>query len=303
MRVTVCLVIAACGGARPAGPKLPTGEHRAEIDGVEISYQVRGNGPPCVVMPGGPGLSADYLHSKELEQHVTAIYIDPAGTGASQDLPSTEVYSIRRDVQILEALRVDLKLERWCVIGHSYGGFVALRYALDWPQHTTALMLYSTSPSLGDEFQKQVGERLQMFKDEAWFADATKALEEEANAKNPQELEAVVRRELPLYFAEWTARHEEYDPKLESFKVDFEVFRRRPDAKFEVRAELSKLRVPTVIVVGDRDFLFGPAVGAWLANGIAKSKLVTIEKAGHLSHLEQPQQFGAAVETLAKLLD
>jgi len=303
MRVLGCLVIAACGGAKSPAPALPTGEQRAELDGVEISYQVRGHGPACVVMPGGPGLSADYLRSAELEQHVTAIYIDPAGTGASQDLPSNESYSIRRDVAILEALRKDLKLERWCLIGHSYGGLVVLRYALDNPQHTNGLLLYSTGPSLGEEWQKQVATSVQMFKDEPWFAAATAAQQAEGQAKNPDELDAAIRAELPLYFAEWSTRSDEYADAIAKMKVDFEVARRRPDDKFEVRSELAKLRVPTVIVVGERDFMFGPAIGAWLEHDIARAKLVVIAKAGHFSHIEQPAKFGAAAEVFAKLLD
>jgi proline iminopeptidase len=304
MRVLWLVVIAiGCGSSRPPLKTLPPGSHRTELDGVDIAYEIRGSGPPCVVMPGGPGLSSSYLRSSAIEQHVTAIYIDPAGTGGSADLPSTDVYSVRRDAQILEALRDQLLIDRWCLIGHSYGGLVVLRYALDHPEHTNGLLLYSTSPTLGTEWQKQAETRMvTLFKDELWFMDANKALAAEATAQNPEELDKAVRGELPLYFAQWSARESEFAELVANMKVDFEVARRRTDDKFDVRDLLSRIRVPTVVVVGDRDFLFGPEVGQWLVDGIKKAKLVTIEQAGHMSHVEQPAKFATAVELLAKQL-
>jgi proline iminopeptidase len=281
------LALAACGGAQRA---------TVRVDGVDVSYEIRGKGPTCVVMPGGPGLSSSYLHSKELEAHVRAVYVDPLGTGRSGKLAEPEKYSMARDVAMLEAVRTKLGLAKWCVIGHSYGGFVALRYAIEHPAQTTGLLLYSTSPSTGPEWQELVGKHITDFKDEPWYQTAMHGMELETKAKNQDELDASAKEQLPLYFAEWTTRHDELSRM--KFLLDYDVSHRRTQEPFDVRAQLPALTMPVVIVVGERDFMFGPDVSPWFGT-LPKHKVIPIPKAGHFSHIEQPEQFGNAVAALA----
>lgn len=284
------VVLAACGGA----PHPST----VKVDGVDVAYEIRGKGPTCVVMPGGPGLSSAYLRSKELEQHVRAVYVDPLGTGASGKLAPPATYSMARDVATLEALRAKLHLAKWCVIGHSYGGFVALRYAIDHPAQVSGLLLYSTSPRIDEEWMKSVGENSSWFKAEPWFAGASRAQQSESEAKTQMDLDNAVAGELPLYFADWTLRQHALVDFARAIHVDFDVSHRRLDEPFDVHEQLATIKVPTVIVSGERDFLFGGKVATWL-DVIPNSKRVPIPKAGHFSHVEQPAQFGNAVAALA----
>lgn len=272
-----------------------------KVDGVDVAYEIRGHGPTCVVMPGGPGLSSAYLHSKEIEAHVRAVYVDPLGTGKSGKLAPPATYSMARDVATLEAVREKLHLAKWCVIGHSYGGFVALRYALDHPAQVSGLLLYSTSPRIDEEWSKAIAENSAWFKAEPWFADATRAQQSESEAKTQMDLDNAIAGELPLYFAEWTLRQHELIGFARSIHADFDVGHRRQDEPFDLHEQLANIHVPTVIVSGERDFLFGGKVATWL-DAIPGSTRVPIPKAGHFSHVEQPEQFGNAVAALAAKL-
>jgi proline iminopeptidase len=287
VKTLLLVLLVACGGAQRA---------TVRVDGADVAYEIRGKGPTCVVMPGGPGLSSSYLRSKQLEAHVRAVYVDPLGTGRSGKLAEQEKYSIARDVAMLEAVRRKLGLAKWCVIGHSYGGFVALRYALEHPAQTSGLLLYSTSPSTGPEWQELVGKHLTDFQDQPWYQTAMHGMELETKAKNQAELDVSAKEQLPLYFAEWTTRSEEL--KRMKILLDYDVSHRRTQEAFDVREQLPALLMPVVIVVGERDFMFGPEVAAWF-QPVPKHKVVPIPKAGHFSHVEQPEQFGNAVAALA----
>lgn len=310
MRAVLVMAMVGCGGGAPAAHlpavQLEAGAQRIPVEGTEVAYEVRGSGPVCIAHPGGPGLDAAYIRIRALEERFTMVYIDPLGTGASGKLPAGEQYSIPRDVRVIEAVRVKLGLDRVCLVGHSYGGFVVQQYAVDHPAQVAGLFLYSTSPATGPDFEKQIGEHVAWFKDQPFFADAMKGFAEEPTAKTQAEIDSIGARIWPMYFADYSGHAAEYKSVIALLKIDADVYKRRPEGKnnrFDVRARLAIVHTtPTVIVAGDKDFICGVTTSTWIAQRIGGSKLIVIPHAGHFAHVEQPAAFGDAVETFATLL-
>ncbi len=290
----------------PAGPKVEQGTQRIAVPGGEVVIDVRGKGPLCFAHPGGPGLDSGYLHGAALEQHFTVVYIDPIGTGSSTRLPEPELYSIGRDVEVVEALRVKLGIDKACLIGHSYGGTVVLSYAVAHPDRVRGMFLYSTTPTSEPEWLKDTMANTAWFKDRTWFADAMKALEEEDKVADEASLNAVLQRELKLFVADYDGRRPDFAGLFSKVRVSIEVARRRPQGKqrvYDVRGKFGRLHTtPTVIVTGEKDFSGGPVPSHWIQQSIADSKLVVIPQAGHFAHVEQPAAFEAAVGQFADLL-
>lgn len=307
-QLAAVIVLVACGGApaMPTGPKLEQGTQRVAVQGGEVVIDVRGKGPPCFAHPGGPGLDSGYLHGSALEQHFTVIYVDPLGTGSSTKLAEPELYSIDRDVGVLESLRTRLGFDKLCLIGHSYGGFVVQSYAVAHPERVRGLFLYSTTPTTEPEWLADTLANLAWFEGKAWFADASKAVEEEDQAADEAALNALLVRELKLFFADYDGRRADYDDIIRKLRVSFPVARRRPlgkQGRYDVRGKLGRLHTtPTWIVTGDKDFSGGPVPSRWIQQSIADSKLIVIPNAGHFAHVEQPAAFGAAVEQFAAAL-
>ncbi len=290
----------------PSGPKLEQGTQRVAVPGGEVVIDVRGKGPLCFAHPGGPGLDSEYLHGAAFENHFTVIYIDPIGTGSSTKLPEPALYSIGRDVDVIEAVRTKLGIDKVCLIGHSYGGFVVMSYAVAHPDKVRGMLLYSTTPTTEPEWLEQAMANTAWFKDRPWFADAMKAFDDEDKATDEAALNAVLQRELKMFFADYDGRRVDFDHIMRKMRISYEVARRRPQGKqaaYDVRGKFGRLHTtPTVIVTGEKDFSGGPEPSHWIQQSIAGSRLVVIPHAGHNAHVEQPAAFDAVVGQFAELL-
>lgn len=106
-------------------------------DGAELWATATGTGPPVVLLHGGPGLW-DYLGGLAalLDDRYTVIRFDQRGCGRSTgDGP----YSIVQAVGDVDAVRAAFGVDRWAVVGHSWGAELAIRYAARFPQRTSAV--------------------------------------------------------------------------------------------------------------------------------------------------------------------
>ena len=162
-----------------------------------------GDGPTCLAISGGPGLDWKYLRSPELEKQLRVVYVEPIGSGASQRLAPGETYTLARYVDQVERLRVVLRLDKLCVIGHSHGGTIAARYAIDHPDKVSALVLYSAPDRLSKDFVAAGVKSLERWKDEAWYADARKAFD--TDPKTDAEATALWPRAMKFLFADYAA--------------------------------------------------------------------------------------------------
>lgn len=104
-------------------------------DAAELYVQVRGSGPDVLFLAGGPGC-VNYLSSDRLAPAGTrAWFPDPRGVGRSTGGP----HDLSRAVADLETIRAAAGIERWAVVGHSFGSDLAVRYALDHLDRVTSV--------------------------------------------------------------------------------------------------------------------------------------------------------------------
>jgi proline iminopeptidase len=221
-----------------------------------------------------------------LEQRLTVIYLEPAGTGDSGRLGSTVDYSFSRYEADLDRAREALGLERVYLLGHGHGALVALRYAIDRPEHLNGLVLYAASARVDGAFLRAALLGLRGSLKEPWFADATQALILEDAAASDEEFAALLMRELPLYVADFTHRSTEIVARAGVLRASLGPARATHHT-FDLRPQLGRVSAPTLVISGARDYLFSPRFGDELAAGIRGSKRVTVENAGHFVHFEE----------------
>lgn len=121
-----------------------------QIQDYEIFSTTMGHGRPMLLMHGGPGLDHTYLRPwlDPLGEHAQLTYYDQLGNGLSTRPESYEGISFATLADEADALRASLGYERIILFGHSFGGTLALEYALRYSKHLESLIVCDTVPVL-----------------------------------------------------------------------------------------------------------------------------------------------------------
>ena len=278
---------------------IPRGKHTITVDGVRQVFHVFGTGPLCLAHPGGPGFGWEYLRQPALEQHLTMVYLEPAGTGDSGRLPDRRDYRLDVWARFLHGVVEHLGEPRVLVLGHSHGGFVAQRYALDHPDTLAGLILYATSPVLDADFWAAAMGNLQLFPqqhpDQPEASGMFGAYQATLAAQDDETITHGLRRIMPVYFADYWAHEERLAPVRAAMRAWVDPLRGEEPAPFDVRKQLSSIGAPALILTGEHDFLCGPRWARELHDAIPGSQLAILEHSGHMAHLEEPEAFSRAV--------
>jgi proline iminopeptidase len=171
----------------------------ARLDDTELFYVEVGEGLPCLVMHGGLGFDHTGLHPwlDALGDVMRLVYYDHRSNGRSGRPPS-ETITFERLCSDADALRGHLGFEEVCVLGCSFGGFVALEYALRYPERISHLILLDTAPALDYSDEIEANARRKGATDEQLEAIA-------ASAEDEAEFWRLWKLIEPLYFHTYDA--------------------------------------------------------------------------------------------------
>ena len=123
-------------------------------DSVELYVNVKGNGPACLYIHGGPGSGSYWLEKfvgPELEARFRMVYLDQRGVGRSSS-PADNNYSLDRMVKDFEEVRQTLGIESWITLGHSFGGILQMGYVERNPETVSGMIFINCTLSMDDSF-------------------------------------------------------------------------------------------------------------------------------------------------------
>ena len=267
------------------------------IRGVSLFVEVVGHGYPLLLMHGGPGADhATMLSFRPCADHFTLIFYDHRCNGRSQGaaVSSMTWENLTADA---EALRQKLGFDKWAVLGHSFGGMVALEYALRYPQSLSHLLLLDTCGDIR-WVQHNAPEILAK---RGYSAGTVKTARRFFNGEiAPNEMVPAMLKFVRAYYHHLT-------PLLLAHEVGLGLrMKSRPEALifgfsqllkgWTVMDRLCEIKVPTLVLAGRDDFQFPPEHQAALAAGIANARLEIIECAGHNAPTERPAEVIQAVK-------
>jgi proline iminopeptidase len=263
----------------------------ADIHGTTLFYTVVGEGLPCLVMHGGLGLDHHYLTPglDPLSDTLQLVYYDHRGNGAS-GRPDRATLTHAQLADDAAALATHLGHERVAVLGFSYGGFIALEFALRHPDRLSHLLLMGTAPAF-DYSDDVVANARRMGATEAQLA----ALASEAEAATDEAFGEHIETLWPLYFHRYRP---EYAALLDD--VVYSVLGQPPAAEtaaYDVRPRLHEISAPTLILAGRDDFVCPPSQARLLAERIPDAELHMFEHSGHMPYVEEPEATFAAVRS------
>lgn len=267
------------------------GEHRV------VAYSFGSGAETLLLLNGGPGLPCDYLreaHSCLIDKGYRVVAFDQLGTGAADRPTGPALWTIQRYVEETETVRAALGLGKVHLLGHSWGGWLAIDYALTYPQALKSLILADTvadMPHLVSELEKL----------RAALGPETVAMmqkHEAAGTFDHPEYQAAITLlnyrhvcRLPHWPAPVLRSLNDWNmgpymtmqgPNEFLYTGNLKDWNRIPD--------LPKITVPTLVVVGERDELT-PACAMKMRNALPDARINVVANASHMPFYENPQGY------------
>ena len=262
-----------------------------KIRDVSLFVKVIGQGYPLLLMHGGPGLDhTTLLPLQPLADQFTLIFYDHRCNGRSEGAETSSMTweNLTADA---EALREALGFDRWAVLGHSFGGNVALEYALRYPQRLSHLVLMNTG---GDQWWVNHNAPDILAK-RGYSAGAVQAARRFYSGRiAASEFMSTMFRFMKAYYyndsllavARALVAGLPHNPKMRPEALIFGYSQLLNG--WTVMDRLGEIHIPTLVLAGRYCFLFPPEHQAILADRIHNARLEMIERASHSPHEEQP---------------
>jgi pimeloyl-ACP methyl ester carboxylesterase len=268
------------------------------VDGTRLHFVIKGAGRPVVLIHGNPGSYQDWTRLfGPLAAHLKAIAFDRPGHGLSQR-PKHGDATVEVQARLLHDALKQLHVERPIVVGHSWGGALALVYAINYPEEVAGVVL--VAPAIYES------------RDGVSFLTSIPAMPVIGDAANsmltPLFGASVVRSELKKAFSpdpvpkkylrsalsEWTA-----PKKVKWYSVDDALLN---DCLKQFSPRYSEISVPVSILAGDSDLIVSEKENAArLHQALPKSHLIVLPKTGHQIPFTRSQAVVHEIERVQRL--
>lgn len=278
---------------------------------VKLYYEEYGKGPALYILTGGPGEPPEQPYHQiidSLKSSYTCVLLHQRGSGKSRNIPINEnTISIRNYLQDIELLQKHRGDKNVTLLGMSWGGLLAMNYAVIHPESVSNLILICSAPPtyklwnvlFDNQFARHsaveldsMNKLLQVFsKKSDWELDSIKRV-------NPLNKEVVAFKKFieihvrAMYYDRSRIRQTQLDELFLNFNfqpipiIDKEVM----DTRWDITDQLKELTIPALIVYGRQDDQ-GESTFYLQKESLKYSEMHVIEKCGHEILEEQPEAF------------
>lgn len=253
------------------------------VGDVSLYVDVVGHGDPLVLMHGGPSADLWTMGAfRRCADQFTLVYYDQRCNGRSVGVPVSSMTweNLTADA---DALRRHFGFEKWAVLGHSFGGHVALDYALRYPERVSHLVLLDT----GGDSRWARENAAQLLAHRGYSPAKVELVRRWFHGEfTPREYVPIFRRISGAYVhgSGWRflARELAEGGWRSRVRPEALIFAGRELLDgWSVMDRLGEITVPTLVMAGREDFVFPPECQQELADAIPGARLVIIDGAGH----------------------
>jgi proline-specific peptidase len=289
----------------------PQEEGQVEVDGGRVWFARFGEGPatPVLVLHGGPGAGHEYLSplTDRLSRLRPVVVFDQLGCGRSEHPQDDALWTLDRAVSEVQAVRAALGLEECHLLGHSWGGWLSIEYAVRGATGIVGLVLASASASM-----PQFVEEVNLLVDQMPEPHRSILIDLGAQGRysDPSYLSA-----LDAFYHRHLCRLDPWpDLLVESLEQEgdnraYEIMAGPNDLvvtgslkSWDREGDLERIEARTLVTCGRHDEIT-PACAATLAAGITDAQLTVFEDSGHLPHVEQADEFAREVAAFLEAVD
>lgn len=298
------------GGVQVIPVKTPKGEFK-------VWTKRFGNNPKIrlLLLQGGPGCTHEYWECMESflpAEGIEFIYYDQLGTGFSDDPKDTSMWDLPRYVEEVEQVRVALGLNKdnFYLLGHSWGGILAMEYALKYQDNLKGLVISNMMASC-PEYGKYADEVLAKQMDPK-VLDTIRMIEAKGDFDNPKYMELL----MPNFYAKHICRiplDQWPDAVNRSFgKMNHSLYvtMQGPSEfgiggklkNWDVTAKLPTFRVPTLSIGATHDTM-NPEHMKWISIAVQKGRFLLCPNGGHMCMWDDQKTYMAGLITFLKDVD
>lgn len=276
------------------------------IDGYNIHLEVKGEGNPIFFLPGGPGNSHDYMQGNFGHYHKsnTVVFFDWLGRGLSDNAKDVTEYSVEADVDMIEKIRIHLKLDKISLVGHSYGTVPSQSYAIKYPDRVDKMVLINGFHS-GAMWQANCDSYNHYAKThfpELWEkVDSLRALGYLSTDSPLKELYGSFPTKY-IYYHNTSLKQNVPKTKHRGWAPDVYAEIIGPDGDFDVsgsminqdyRRQLKDVTAETLIIAGRYDGVSTPEYAVQYKTYMPQARFEMFEQSAHNPYLEEPEKFYA----------
>ena len=293
LAVALILLAAACDGD-PARSSATPLDSTLAVNGTELFVHREGRGEPIIVIHGGPLLDHGYMVEplRPLADRYTLVFYDQRLSGRSAGSVDSASVTIRNFAEDVDAVREALGYDRVHVLGHSWGGLIAMRYAIDHPDRVRSLILVSPMPPTTEMWQEAERVLAGSVQPEDTAGMGELRTSDAIRTGEPAAIEQLLRMSF---------RGQMYDPDAAAslrFRIADDYGLRSSQfglllpelVRYDVRNGLRELDVPVLIVYGAAEVGTAPAIAAF-RDALPRAQIARVPLAGHFAFVERPGHF------------
>ena len=259
-------------------------------DGVSLFVEELGEGLPLIVLHGGPGMDHTMFrpYLDPLSEDYRLLYVDQRGQGRSDRVDPTTL-SLKVFAHDVDLLAEALGLERFVLLGHSFGAIVATGHAI----HIGTADAYVISGGGDSSANLEADVAVALEAMEGAGGPIAESWEHEKTVQTEEELAELIRTQMPFHFAGEPPPG--YGEDTVGAPEVLRHFANEGYGEFDFTRALGRVAKPALVIVGERDRTTTPRAARVLHEGIPGSELVILPGVGHLSFVEAPESYLGAV--------
>jgi proline iminopeptidase len=267
------------------------GEVVALADGGGLYVERIGRGHPLIMLHGGPGLDhhefrpwLDPLGDRGLE----LLMVDMRGQGQSPRV-DPETLSIQVFSHDVDRLAEALGLERFALMGHSFGAIVALSHALE--RGSAGHYVISAGAASTESLMTDVEREIERFEPASMRDQIRRSWDQEASVATVEQMRDLMASQMPFHFWEMGDAYSQFMLRDETVYAPEVLahFARDGYGDFDWTDHLRWIRRPMLVLCGRYDRTCTLERSQEIHREVEGSRLVVIEKAAHMSQVEQPK--------------
>ncbi|HGH7180615.1 alpha/beta hydrolase [Bacillus luti] len=294
---------------------IESGEYM-NIRGKKLYVETHGNpkNKPVLYLHGGPGESCydfSFHQAERLKDYLYVIMIDQRGVCRSEEITEDETFGLKDLIEDCEELKKALQIEKWSIVGHSFGGYLALLYAATYPNSIEKIIFEGptfdfalTSRSL----LQKTGTLLKKYGKELVAEDCFTYSSSNANASSKELLEAYISLSAELEEKRmeiYNYKEDETDDSLYS-DAEWDVFSKRSNIHFDrlksegacytsLLTKIKDVQIPMLLIVGKHDVVTCEKQIDIFNKDARNGTYIMFEESGHTPHYEEADRFAETV--------